>query len=153
MAGAGESIIYPVGGAAEALPFTVHAGAGRVVSLHIRRLRDLNDVRSLGAMVHEAARRAGRHAIIFSDMRRMSPVPQHLADPWARNMRAGNKLLERTGILLDRDNITFNLQLERIVRCAGDPRRRIFHDARELRDWLAGSATAAELADIDRLLA
>jgi hypothetical protein len=153
VAGAGEFIVWAGGAAAEAQPFNVEAGVGRVLALRLRRLRDLNDVRSLGASLREAMRRVGRHVIIFSDMRRMAPIPQHLADSWSRDMRAANKVLERAGILLDRDNITFNLQLERVVRCAGNPRRRVFYDKHELRDWLAGSATSAELAHIDELLA
>lgn len=134
-------------------PFTVRAGVGRVVEVRLRRLRHVDDVRSIGALVRAAAHRAGPNAIIFSDMRRMAPVPSRLADLWSHDMRGLNGGIVRTGFLLDRENIAFNLQLERVVRCAISPMRRLFFDASELRAWLAPAATAAELAHLDTLLA
>jgi hypothetical protein len=134
-------------------PYTVRAEVGRVVEVRLRRLRHIDDVRSIGALVRAAACRAGPSALIFSDMRRMAPVPHRLADLWSRDMRGLNADIVRSGVLLDPDNITFNLQLERVVQCAGSPMRRLFFDASELREWLASAATAAERAHLDALLA
>lgn len=153
VAGAESGIVWREEDPAGPRPYTVRSGAGRVVEVRLRRLRHVDDIRSLGALVRAAAGRAGQSAIIFSDMRRMAPVPHLLADFWSRDMRELNPGIIRTGTLLDRDNIAFNLQLERVVRCACSPMRRLFFDASELRAWLAPAATAAELAHLDTLLA
>jgi hypothetical protein len=153
VAGAGESVVWSSVGAGDLVPFTVRSSVGRVVALRIRRLRHVEDVHCLTRLLHEAARDVGTDTIIFSDCRRTMPVPQEVADEWSRHMREFNKRLARTGILLDRENETFNLQLERVVRCAGNPVRRVFYDPRELREWLSHALTAAEMSLIDELLA
>jgi hypothetical protein len=46
--------------------------------------------------------------------------------------------------LFDPSNTMYNLQLERVVHCAGNEDRRLFKDADELCDWLDGSLTEPE---------
>jgi hypothetical protein len=47
----------------------------------------------------------------------------------------------------------FNLQIERVVRCAGHSgHRRIFTDLLELREWMRDAATEAERQAIDAFL-
>ena len=73
---------------------------------------------------------------------------------WSHAMREGNEALIRSAVLVDPGNTMFNLQLDRVVRCAGHAgHRRIFADAGELRDWLGDVATEAERQAIDAFLA
>jgi hypothetical protein len=55
-------------------------------------------------------------------------------------------------MLLDPSNTMFNLQVERIVQCAGNAQRRLFNDPDELRGWLEGTLTETERAALGRLL-
>jgi hypothetical protein len=51
-------------------------------------------------------------------------------------MRESNRGIVRSGLLIDPANTMFNLQVERVVRCALNPARRLFDNIDELRDWL-----------------
>jgi hypothetical protein len=51
-------------------------------------------------------------------------------------MRSENPKIERSAPLLDSSSATFALQVDRMVRQASHPGRRIFRDRAELRDWL-----------------
>ena len=75
------------------------------------------------------------------------------AGPWSHAMREANKYLIRSAVLVDPGNTMFNLQMERVVRCADYAgRRRIFTNVAELRDWMSDAAADAELQAIDALL-
>jgi len=43
------------------------------------------------------------------------------------------------------------LQIERVVRCAGNPERRLFVDIDVLRDWIGGPLSESEHKALDRL--
>ncbi|HXX66401.1 MAG TPA: hypothetical protein VEK07_04415 [Polyangiaceae bacterium] len=51
-------------------------------------------------------------------------------------MRKANTEILRSGLLVDPANTMFNLQIERIVRCAINPERRLFTKREELNDWI-----------------
>ncbi len=106
--------------------------AGRLVEVRVLRLIDIEDVERLNAEAHAAIGRAGPGAVVYGDHRGASPLARDVADVWARGMREANRSIARSAILLDPANTTFNLQLERIVRCAGSSSRRIYSAPAEL---------------------
>jgi hypothetical protein len=59
----------------------------------------------------------------------------------------------KSAILLDPLNSTFNLQLERIVRCAGNSARRVFWRTDELHAWMEGEKTEHERRALAELFA
>ena len=59
----------------------------------------------------------------------------------------------RGGLLLDPSNAMYNLQIERVVRCAGNPGRRLFVDIDLLRDWIGGPVSESERKALDGLFA
>lgn len=134
-------------------PFALSSRAGRLIEIRLWRLRDTDDLSALGASIDHEARRLPSRALIFADHRRASPIPPCVADSWSRCMRAHKENVVLSAILLERSNETFNLQIERVVRCAWNPARRVFYDGRELRDWLGQVGSEAELARLDELLA
>jgi hypothetical protein len=117
---------------------------GRLVEVRLGRLASLADMESLNAAVLAAMRTAGPGVVVCSDQRAGSPLPSDVADPWARAMRAGNRNLGRSAILLNPANTTFNLQIQRVVQCAGSDARRVFTDRQELQEWLDGRLSDAE---------
>lgn len=82
--------------------------------------------------------------MICADHRFASPLSGELADFWSRKMRGNNRGIARAALLLDPANTMYNLQVERIVHCAGSPARRLFTDVEELRDWLSDALPRAE---------
>jgi hypothetical protein len=118
--------------------------AARIVEVHVRRLPTLDDVESLHAQVLAAVRRAGPGAVICADHRFASPLSREVADVWSRNMRGNNGGIVRGALLLDPANTMYNLQVERVVHCAGSAARRLFADIEELRDWVSDALTEPE---------
>jgi hypothetical protein len=125
-------------------PAFARARQGRLVEVRVGRLADLAEVDSLNASVFAAVHSAGPGAVICADYRLASPVSPHVAHAWSRAMRVANRAIGRSALLLDPSNTIFNLQVERIVRCAGNPARRLFADVAELQDWVDGDLTEPE---------
>jgi hypothetical protein len=118
---------------------------GCLVEVRVGRLRALADIESLHAAIIAAFHTAGPGAVACADHRFASPIlSPDVADAWSRGMRMANPSVSRSAILLSPTNTTFNLQIERIVQCAGHARRRVFTDQQELHRWLGGSLTEAE---------
>lgn len=118
--------------------------AGRVVEVRVRRLADRSEVEALNAEVYASIRRAGPGAVICADHRSVGPLSRQVADAWARGMRGANGGIVRGGLLLDPANTMYNLQVERVVRCAGNSARRLFMDIGALRDWVGEALTEPE---------
>lgn len=126
---------------------------GRLVEVRIGRLPDLVDIESLNAAVFSAVRSVGPGAVVCADHRRAaSALSREQGDAWSRAMRRANRSVGRSAILLHPANTTFNLQLERVVQCAGHDGRRAFTDLGELHDWLDGGLTEAERAGLRTFL-
>jgi hypothetical protein len=125
---------------------------GHLVEVRLRRLSHLSDVESLSATVLAAVTRASPGAVICADFRRGSPLSAQVASQWCRDMRRANGLVRRSGILLDPSNTVFNLQLARVVRCAGSDARRLFTDPRALYDWAVHGLSETEREDLRDLL-
>jgi hypothetical protein len=127
---------------------------GRLIEVQSPRgLTSLADVNAFTADVLAATRQTGGRALLCADYRRGSPLMPEAADPWSHAMREANEYLIRSAVLVDPDNTMFNLQMGRVVRCAGHAgRRRIFTNVAELRDWMSDAATDAELHAVDALL-
>ena len=128
----------------------VRVRVGRLVEVRPGRLACVADVESLNAAVIGAIRSAagafGSGVVVCADHRSASPVPSDLADPWSRAMRGVNRSISRSAILLNPTNVTFNLQIQRVVHCAGNDRRRVFMDRQELQEWLDSRLSEAERA-------
>lgn len=123
---------------------------GRIVEVHAGQLAHLTDVASFSAAVFAALYRAGPGAVICADYRDATPFTGEVANAWSRAMRRTNASIARSAILLDPSNTMYNLQLERVVHCAGSEDRRLFKDADELCDWLDGILTKSELEAVKR---
>jgi hypothetical protein len=128
------------------------ARSGRVIQIRVRRLTGLEDVERLDDAVVSALRDAGPGASICSDYRTTSPLPPQVVKAWSRIMRGTNGALSRSALLIDPRNTLFNLQMDRIVRCAANPDRRIFPDVAKLGDWLAGVLAESERAAVGAFL-
>jgi len=136
----------------------VQVRVGRLVEVRATRgLTSVAEVTVFAADVVAATRavtwQSGGAALLCADYRRASPLMPEAAGPWSQAMRAANEYILCSAILVDPGNTMFNLQMERVVHCAGHPgRRRIFADVGELREWLGEAATEAEREAIDAFL-
>jgi hypothetical protein len=117
---------------------------GRLVEVRVGRMGSLADIESLNTAVFAAVRSVGPGVVVCADHRFASPLPSDLADVWAGAMRRANRSLIRGAILLDSTNVTFNLQIARIVQCAGSDMRRVFTAREALYEWLDAGLTEVE---------
>jgi hypothetical protein len=131
----------------------VQVRTGRLVMVHVGRLATVDDIATLDARVFASLRRTGPGAVICADFRRATPLSPEISGIWARSMRSVNGSIARSGMLLDPLNTMFNLQLDRVVRCAGNPARRAFEDVEELVDWVAPGLTQREQRGLRSILA
>jgi hypothetical protein len=123
---------------------------GRLIGVRADRLGDID---ALTSEVTAAILRAGPDAVLCADYRRGSHLLQRGAGTLSHAMRVTNEYLLRSALLVDPRNTMFNLQVERVVRCAGHAgRRRIFTDAAELREWLVAPLTGPERDALDAFL-
>jgi hypothetical protein len=136
----------------ELLTHQVGVRGTRLVEVRIDRLDSVDAVASLSAGFFAAVGQTRHGAVIFADHRRASPLSAPVTGVWARDMRRANGSVTRSGILLDKANVVFNLQLARIVHCAGSASRRLFTDPRELYAWLAEPLDEGERAALEGLL-
>jgi hypothetical protein len=136
----------------EGEPFVLTSEGGRLVRLQVFDLGVPEDVVVLSAALLVHLAQVEGLAVLIADHRVASPFSQEVGDAWSRAMRRFNPCLERSVVLLDRENETFNLQIARVVRCAGSPRRRWFYDASEAREWLTDVLTPAEAVRFDALV-
>jgi hypothetical protein len=134
-------------------PFDVQCVAGRLVELRLFDLSVPDEVTAMNAALRSASAHLGAKAVIVADCRQASPFPHEVGDAWSRAMRRFNGNVIRSAILLDPSNETFNLQIARVIRCAGLPARRWFHDPEEARAFLADVLTELELARLADVLA
>ena len=145
----GETVL---GSRPAASKFLARVRVGRLVELRVGRMTNLADVDALNASAAAAMRLAGPAFVICADYRFASPLSTDLADSWSRAMRSVNRNLGRSAILLHPANTTFNLQIQRVVRCAGSDARRVFTDGKELLEWLDVLLTEAERAALRAFL-
>jgi hypothetical protein len=134
------------------LPYTVRRKVGRLVELRLLAMRHAGDLVDLRNRVASEAIAAGRQVLICADYRFGMPLPDEVVSAWATEMKALEPLVERSAILLDPINETFNLPFARVAEQGGLPSRRYFTGAPELRAWLREVATEAELSRVDRLV-
>jgi hypothetical protein len=116
----------------------------RLVELRIHRLASVGQVESLQADIVAAATQAGAGAVICADYRSALPMLPEVVSAWARAMRQNNGRIARGALLLDPTNEIFNLQIDRVVRCATNPNRRLFTCPDALRDWMSVACREAE---------
>jgi hypothetical protein len=126
---------------------------GRLVEVRIGRMGGVADIESLNSAVFAAVHSVGPGAVLCADHRYASPLPGDLADVWSGAMRRTNRKLIRSVILVDPANTTFNLQIARIVKCAGSDLRRVVADRDEAYEWLDVGLTDVERAALRVFLA
>jgi hypothetical protein len=84
-----------------------------------------------------------------------TPLSGEVADEWSRRIRHGNPApahAKPSAILLDPANALYNLQVERVMQCAGK-QVRLFPALGEVTEWLGGFLTDAEMATVRELFA
>jgi hypothetical protein len=127
---------------------------GRLVEIRVGRITHVADVERMHADVVGAMEgAAATGCVICCDCRGASPLTPDAADAWSRAMREVSPFVERGSVLVDAANTMFNLQVERVVRCAGIPSGQLFFDGDATFEWLQGVLTEPERSELRSFLA
>ncbi|HXX67344.1 MAG TPA: hypothetical protein VEK07_09195 [Polyangiaceae bacterium] len=132
---------------------SVRIRGGRVLEVRLGRLVHVGEMQSLATEIRAALRDIGRGAVIATDARFASPVLSEVGRVWSNTLREANAVIVCSAFLLDPSNTMFNLQLERILRCAGHPARQCFTNLEEVHEWIGAVLSDAEQQALYPLLA
>lgn len=92
-----------------------------------------------------AIEQVGTKAVICSDWRLIDIFAPPVADAVLGMLNVTNHNVLRGGILLNAEKATFSLQVERVLRDAGNPGRKCFRDKDKLLRWLSESLDPDEI--------
>lgn len=130
--------------AKEKRPWTVEKVVGHLVEIRVNRLDTVEEVKRFSdAIVRTAS--ITPDAVLIVDLRTPTIFPQPVAAAVIELMTRTNKVRRKTAMLLASEHAVFSMQLGRLVRAVGDPKRQTFTDPGEMLEWIADSLTDAEL--------
>ncbi len=131
--------------------YTIENRVGKLVELRIAAPIAAEELPLLLAEHQGITEKLGRF-VTAVDLRRATLVPLEVAERFTGLMRGSNPRLERSAFLLN-ESALFSLQLERLIREAGDSNRRTFRAPEELVTWLGQVLSEAEQARLGEFLA
>jgi hypothetical protein len=124
--------------------YSLERRVGRLLEIRFRSPLDKGAVGAFATEVGVRTRDPGARVVSCVDMRSLRPLPPDVSDAFVDVLRGANPRIERTACLLPEASATLRLQIERLHREAGNPARRTFRDAGDLRAWLGEVLDLAE---------
>jgi len=113
----------------------------------------LDEIPSLQASVRAIFEQAPRLVVAILDARNYGIEPPTAADLFLQQIKQDNPRIERSAFLIEPGQSLLGLQLDRVIREAGNPNRRLFRDAEAATAFLRPSLTPEESARLDAFLA
>lgn len=132
-------------------PWTVEKFAGRVVEIFVRRLESKFEVERFSQAIYELAVHTS-DAVLIVDLRTPVVFSDGVATAVVDLMVRANSVRKKTAILLSNQHAVFGLQLGRLAKQAGDPKRRTFTDPGALMSWLDEDLTLTEKVRVREFL-
>jgi hypothetical protein len=126
--------------------FTVEHRVGRLVQTRVTALTDLRDMCNMQAALHSVLSGVVGQAVICTDWTQLRVLSPGIAESVCQMLTTTNNKVLRGAILLDPEQATFNLQVDRVIREAGSLSRRTFRDTVKMVNWLAEVTTPEEVA-------
>ena len=122
--------------------YTIERRVGRLIEIRIASPVSLDEATRWG-VDHQAAVDAIRGSYVcLVDLVDATVFPPDVVDAYVATMKAEPRLL-RTGTLLNQSP-TLGLQIQRMIRTANHPERKVFRDPTELEAWLGAILDDAE---------
>src|SRR3954469_10856998 len=129
--------------AKEQRSWTVEKVVGHLVEIRVNRLDSIEEVKRFSDAIQRTAA-STPDAVLIVDLRTPVVFPQPVTSAVAELMTRANKVRKKTAILLAGEHAVFSMQLGRLVRQVGDPKRQTFSDPDEMLTWLNDALTDAE---------
>jgi hypothetical protein len=132
--------------------YTVSRRVGRLVEIRVAPPITVSEAIAFAEALQSLVDGMNSRFVACSDFSRINILPPEIVMTYATCMRSLNTRLHRTGILVAK-SATFGLQIARLVKDAGNPNRRSFTDAHDLKLWLAETLTREEQTRLAEFLA
>jgi hypothetical protein len=129
---------------AEAPAFSVDWKVGRLVEARLIAPHTPQEIVDFTESLRRIFAVAGKSCVICADWRMANLLAPEVADALVDLLRQGNSHFERSAVLLAGRNPVFELQVERVIREAANPSRRVFRKVPEMRAWLSEILSPAE---------
>lgn len=135
--------------------FTLETRVGRLIEARVFRLADRAeaDVYAERLRLETTKHAPARPAVLLADHRPVVVYPQPVTDRLVELFQLMNTRLERVAIIVSPSNATMILQLERLVREARFPMRKVFHEPDGAVEHLREALDPDELARARAFLA
>jgi hypothetical protein len=125
--------------------FNVKCWVGRLIEIRLEWVNGVGEVLKMEEDLRQAFMQIGTGAIICADCRGIEVLSPAVSDALLETFKRDNPRLLRSALLLSPANAVFNLQVERLLREAGNPARRAFRAAEPLLSWLSEVLVPEEL--------
>ena len=129
--------------AKEQKPWTVERTVGHLVEIRVNRLDSTDEVKRFSDAIVKLGSTTP-DAVFLVDLRTPVIFAQPVASAVIELMTKANRVRKKTAILLAGEHAVFSMQLARLVKQVGDPKRQTFTDPNELLEWLTDSLTEPE---------
>ena len=127
----------------EQKPWTVERVVGHLVEMRVNRFDSTDEVKRFSDAIIKMGS-ATPDAVFLVDLRTPVIFTQPVASAVIEMMTRANRVRRKTAMLLAGQHAVFGMQLARLVRQVGDPKRQTFTDPVELLAWLSDTLTEAE---------
>ena len=126
---------------------------GRLLEVRALLPIKLEEIPALTETMRGIFERAPRLVVAILDARAYGLEPPIATDHFIENIKRDNPRIERSAFLIEPGQSLLGLQLERIIREAGNPNRRLFRDVAAATAFLRPALTAEESSRLDAFLA
>lgn len=133
--------------------FMVDKKVGRIVEARIASPLSADDIDDIIQRVRMNVLSMPGKVICCADLTRLDAIPRESVDAFIQLFTRDNSKVERSAFLLSRSLGALGMQMQRMIRSAGNPSRMTFDDARALLDWLAPALTPAERSHLQAFFA
>ncbi|HKO58039.1 MAG TPA: hypothetical protein VJ276_19385 [Thermoanaerobaculia bacterium] len=132
--------------------YKVENHVGRLVEVKLASPLGVEDVQQfVQAMMAVMQKIPGGRYVGVVDMLEAHVFPAAIADKLSQLLSGASTHVERSALLIG-DSAVFGLQVERVIRDANNPNRRVFRNPRELVSWLSEVLAPAERARLERFV-
>lgn len=126
---------------------------GRLLEVRALLPIRLEEIPALTTSIGEIFRRCPTSVVAILDARSYGVEPPVATDQFIATIKRDNPRIERSAFLVEPHQSLVGLQLERMIREAGNPNRRLFRSAREAVAFLEPVLTEEERVRLDGFLA
>ena len=126
---------------------------GRLLEVRALLPIKLEEIPALTQSIRAIFERAPRLVVAILDARSYGLEPPIATDHFVENIKKDNPRIERSAFLIEPGQSLLGLQLERMIREAGNPNRRLFKDIPAATAFLRPVLTREESARLDAFLA